>query len=424
MREVTGGKSPLPQRDGTLARFAARHFNALVYAIGFASYALGVWLHLPYSGGHIYSDLIAVFQGRECPGAPCTLPIPYVQSFIEYPVIVAMFIYSMGVMGQHIPGALLTNYYLVTTAVLAIPTLLLLREMIIITEMREVPKTRIFWYLILTPTFFFTLLVNWYVIGAYFAVSGIRRFLQGSRVTSGFLLGLSAASNLVTAVPALGLLISSKKRSEALLFVMASVGTYVALNIPLIIVNRVLWLQSFQFVYNWYIEDSWMLAVLANTSPIRHDIPPLIFGAAIVVMLWFRFRRKTSDPIVFAFVSMFAYAFSSYIYTPQLNISLLPFFVLIPIANSYWEFLTFDLANSMIIILGFSEALLPFGITYNLHPFDRTSVVFWIEVIRSLWVGKFTILDGMANLLPAAWRRTPPTKSGTLGELSRQPVTT
>jgi hypothetical protein len=95
---------------------------------------------------------------------------------------------------------------------------------------------------------------------------------------------------------------------------------------------------------------------------------------------------------------MFAYVFSSYIYTPQLNLALLPFFVLLPVASSYAEFLTFDLLNSLIIILGFSEVLQPLGINYNFHPNDGTSVVWGIAIIRSLWVGKFVVVDGFLRI--------------------------
>jgi hypothetical protein len=120
-------------------------------------------------------------------------------------------------------------------------------------------------------------------------------------------------------------------------------------------------------------------------------------------MLWYRFRKHGAasrvDPLPYAFVSMFANVFSTYIYTPQLNLALLPFFVLLPVANSYAEFLGFDLLNSLIVILGFSEILLPLGITYDFHPNDAASVVWGIAVIRSLWVGKFAIFDGLLRML-------------------------
>jgi hypothetical protein len=385
-----------------------------LYLVALAAYALGVWLHIPYGGGHVYSDLVTVFQVRECSSGQCVILIPYVQTFFEYPVVDSMFMYAMGILANQLPGSLLSNYYAVTVAFLAIPTFLLIRELTIIIEIRErdgkggVPgnqRRRLIWYFVLTPSFVFILLLNWYVIGVYFAVSAMRRYLEGRTLASGVLLGLSAASNLVTAAPALGLLIASRTKRQGFTLTAAAFGTYGLINLPFVILNPTLWLQAFQFIYDWYIEGSWMLVFFSSDThtPYRHIIPPLVIGGMAAVMLWYRFRERASpskvDPMPYAFVSMFAYVFSSYIYTPQLNLALLPFFVLLPVASGYVEFLTFDLLNSLIIILGFSEVLQPLGIAYNFHPNDSTSVVWGIAIIRSLWVGKFAIVDGFLRIL-------------------------
>jgi len=161
-----------------------------------AAYALGVWLHIPYGGGHVYSDLVTVFQVRECSSGQCVILIPYVQTFFEYPVVDSMFMYAMGILANQLPGSLLSNYYAVTVAFLAIPTFLLIRELTIIIEIRERNRNsgdagnqrrRLIWYFVLTPSFVFILLLNWYVIGVYFAVSGLRRYLEGRTLASGIL---------------------------------------------------------------------------------------------------------------------------------------------------------------------------------------------------------------------------------------------
>jgi len=57
--------------------------NYDLYLLAGVLYVVAVWLHIPYGGGHIYSDIPTVFQTRECSGA--CLSIPYVSGFIEYP---------------------------------------------------------------------------------------------------------------------------------------------------------------------------------------------------------------------------------------------------------------------------------------------------------------------------------------------------
>ena len=67
-----------------------------VLLIALMIYVIGIWLHTPYGGGHIYSDIVSVFQVRLL--NPDFLPqnVPYVNTFIEYPVLVSSFIYAMG----------------------------------------------------------------------------------------------------------------------------------------------------------------------------------------------------------------------------------------------------------------------------------------------------------------------------------------
>jgi hypothetical protein len=336
------------------------------------------------------------------------MSIPYLQSFNQYPVIVSMFMYIMGVFGGLVPGNLVENYYLLSAGVLTVPTFLAIRELMKIVEIRGTPRNRVLWYFVVTPTFIFMTLLNWYMIGVYFTLSGIRRYLEGgSRLWSGVLFGLSSASNFVTAVPALGFFIASKTLKERVILASAALGTYAAINAPFIVLKSALWLQSFHYIYDWNIEDSWMQAILVDLySPYRHIIPPIVFGGFIIGMLWMRYRRKTSDPLVFAFVAMFGYAFATYVYPPQLNLILLPFFVLLPVSKGFREFLAFDIVNALIIILAFSELLLPFGIAYSdyFKPIDYVSPVFWVEVIRSLWEGKFALVNGVPGSISFSGR--------------------
>jgi hypothetical protein len=321
-----------------------------------------------------------------------------------------MFMYVMAVFGAYLPWFLPENYYLLSAAVLSVPTFLAIRELMTIIELRGVSRNRVLWYFIVTPTFIFMTLLNWYAIGVYFTLYGVRKYLEGgSRLWSGVLFGLSAASNFVTAVPALGVFIASKTTKERAMLAGAALGTYVAINAPFVFLNSALWLESFRYIYAWNIEDSWMQAILIDlNSPYRHLIPPIVFGGFIVGMLWLRYRAKTSDPLVFAFVATFGYTFSTYVNPPQLNLVLLPFFVLLPVSSRYLEFLAFEIVTALIIILGFSEVLLPFGILYRdfFMPISYMSAVFWIEVVRSVWQGKFALLNGIPGSISfLEWKR-------------------
>jgi hypothetical protein len=372
-----------------------------LYGVTAAVFLIGVWLHIPYGGGHIYSDIPTLFQIRECTGA--CLTIPYINGFVEYPVIVSEFIYAMGAIAKILPGEILTSYYYLTVSLLAIPTFLLVRETLTIAEMRGYPDRRVLEYLIVTPTFLFLLLLNWYVIGVYFATFGLRKFLQGNYRMSGILFGVSAASNLVTAAPAMGLFLAARGQKDRAVFLVSALACYGAINLPFVLVNRSIWLSFWQFHTDWYIEGSWMLAFLSSSSALRHYIFPALLLSLYAVLLWISLK-KTKDAVTLSWSSTFAFLFSTYVFTPQMNLILLPLFAVIPIVRRYWEFLAFDILNSLFIVLASSQFLLIFGITYQFDAFSYLAPIGWLAIARSAWLGKMLLFDGLLPVINSGRR--------------------
>jgi len=355
-----------------------------------ALYLVGVWLHIPYGGGHIYSDIVAVFQTRECAGT--CLTIPYVNGFVEYPIVVSEFVYAMGAAAAIFPGPIMTNYYYLTAALLAVPTLLLVRETSKIAEMRGYSDRRVLAYVIATPTFLFMVLLSWYAIGLYFATFGLRKFLQGDTRASGFLFGLSAASNLVTAVPALGLFLAAKGGRERAVFLVSALACYGAINLPFFVVNPPLWLHFWQFHADWYVEGSWMLLFLSYYSPFRHYIFPALLLSLYAVITWISLK-KTDEAVTLSWLGTFAFLFSTYVFTPQMNLMLLPFFATAPVVKRYWEFLAFDSINIVFLLTGNLQSVYFFGAHLDLASYVPPAG--WFAIARSLWLGKMLVFDGL-----------------------------
>ncbi len=412
-----------------------------VYLLAGALYIFGVWEHIPYGGGHLYSDIVTVYQNRFCHSGPCGTGLPYTNYFVEYPVIVGFFMYAMGMLGRYLPFApsqgLLVNYYFWSALLLLIPTYLSIDELFKIADIvgLKSPRRRILLYFVATPSFVFMVLTNWYIIGVFFTLFGLRKFLQGSRWVSGILLGISAAANLVTAMPALGLILAMKDRRETIKFLVGVFATVGIIYFPVIVLNSFphsylnaynvtvnypfkfpnlnVITDFFQYQANWYTEGSWMLALFSSYNPIRHVLFPAAFIllSGAIVFKGFKMRwmlTKSADTtfedwanyvVLMAALFSFAWLFSSYVSTPQTNLLLLPFFTLLPMSKYYPEFLVFDTANSLIDVYGFSQPLLVLGIT--LHPVmfgsPYQSQVQALEVIRSLWIGKFLIYDGLLS---------------------------
>ena len=370
-----------------------------VLVLAFIIYAFGIWLHIPYGGGHIYSDIVSVFQAQLLNPNFSATNIPYVNAFVEYPVLVSVFIYAMGLVGSILPYSILNGYYLASAAFLAIPSLLLVDETMKVGRLVGASENRVLQYVVVTPTFLFLLLVNWYMIGVYFTMLGLRMFLEGKHAFSSVLYGLSAASNMVTAAPAIGLLLSLRSAKEALKFAGGIGLAFLAINAPFVIINSKLWVSYWQFQSGWYIEGSWMLAFLSLWSPLRHLVFPATAVILLGAILLLSRIKRARDPLMLAWLSTFALLFSTYVFTPQMNLILLPFFALVPIAKRYWEFLAFDILTAAIIVVGFSQPLQAVGITYSIDQFSYFSPVQWMAIIRSVWLGKFLLWDGLRKVI-------------------------
>ena len=389
-------KVALQDRTSEGIRFSSRRVTLIAAAV---LYVVGVWFHFPHGGGHIYSDIPTVFQLRECLASCTTIPIPYVNVFIEYPILVSMFIYMMGIIGLALPISILNGYYLASVAILAVPSLLLVDETMKISRLVGADQRRVMQYLVVTPTFVFLLLVNWYSIGVYFMLLGLRMFLQGRKGFSGIFFGLSAASNMITAAPAIGLLFGIRTAKEAVQFAGSAFVTFLALNAPFVIINPQLWISYWLYQSNWYIEGSWMRFFLPLWSPLRH--PVFILSAATLLgVIFILSYRRPSNPLTLAWLSTFAVLFSSYVFTPQMNLMILPFLALAPIVSGYWEFLAFDLLSAAIIVVGNSQPLQIVGITYNMgNALSASSLIVWMETFRSVWLGKFLLWNGIRRMI-------------------------
>ena len=431
-----------PQLAKAIRESVSHHsYDLLFVAVGLF-YLLGVWEHLPFSGGHIYSDIVTVYQNRFCYSGPCGTGLPYVNYFVEYPVITGFFMYAMGMLGYVLPlpgRDFLGSYYTYTSIFLLIPTILLVSNLLKIMDilgMRE-KNRRVILFLVATPTFVFMLLLNWYIIGVFFAIFGLRKFLEGTRsgkstsTLSGILMGLSAAANLITAVPAIGILIfGARTLRERPKFAIGLAAAMLAAYVPVIVLNsfphsysnasHALVSYGFQFPninvitdflsyeQNWYTEGSWMLGFFNNANPLRHYIFISLFATMVVVisLMGLKMQRRLQTQldqahlvVMTSSLYMFAFLFSSYVCTPQMNLLLLPFFVLLPgMTKRYPEFLAFEVVNALVIVWGFSSPLAFLGVNIptptQFGPVWVSPIQF-LAVLRSFWIGKFLIADGL-----------------------------
>jgi hypothetical protein len=177
-----------------------RH-NLILFFVTSAVFLVSFVTHLP---GKEYSDVVSIFATRI---TSSKVPLPYIQTHFEYPVITGLVYYVATKMGFYASKSNpLFYYYFFTSAVLYAFTLATVFETRTLLQVVVRPKTSLrplLLYMVVTPSFVWFLTYNWYIIGTYLTIRGLREFFAGKFDKCAVFFGLSAASNLITAAPLL-----------------------------------------------------------------------------------------------------------------------------------------------------------------------------------------------------------------------------
>lgn len=183
----------------------------------------------------------------------------------------------------------------------------------------------------------------------------------------------------------------------------------IIIRYPFLFPNLNVFTDFIRYEQNWYAEGTWMLGFLSSTNPLRHYIFAGLFASMIVIIsakghIWLKeqqtnYLERAKVVVMTGTLYTFAFLFSSYVCTPQMNLMLLPFFVLLPgLTKRYSEFLAFEVVNALVILWGFSSPLAFLGVNIPV-PVQFGSIwvspIQFLAVLRSFWIGKFLIADGL-----------------------------
>jgi len=350
-------------------------------------FAFNVWEHLPGIIPNHYSDIISVFW-RDGVGRGEHL-VPYLQFTFEYPVIVGVLVYVSS-FSRALTGNFMTamNYYVLIMDgflfLFTIGTVLLLRRICIILNVEE---TRIWKCFLIMPTFLMFTVYNWDIIAVFFSVLSIYLYMKANKLGSAVSLGLGIAAKLYPSVLLPVYLVEEKSWRERFKFIFTSLGVFVLLNAPFIILNFETWLSTWTYHMEWGIEDSWLIYFFKQMDPFAH-----YFGLAVLLYLVYKGLIQTSKKLYESqaerliercWLMSVAWLFGSYVATPQMALMLLPFYTLIPTIPLLPAYIA-DVLNALIIVLWFiSSAVIG-------DPLSPNSPIQYIAASRQLiWLGMF-----------------------------------
>mgnify|MGYP000019107259 CR=1 FL=1 len=316
------------------------YINAAVYGVAVISWLLSAALHNPRMSGNIYSDIV-YFWHRDhelrLGLAPCF------EFFFEYPPLSCVVTYLSRIIG----GPVLESYYS-AFVYLSLPAYLLLTWSIItIVEKSGVSKLGLL--VIASPSLVVYGIYNYDHFAAAFAGAAIALFLLGRRELSALSSGLALAFKLYSGLILPLFLIELKDTRQRLTyfayFVIGAAVPYVAQ----IILNPHSIVEFFRYHGGWGLENAWYIWIFGNPgSPSAK-----IFGLAIAAYLLLRVYVMRGSLQAKCLLAVAAWLFSSYVFTPQMVIWLIPLIAAQPRALYFWP--AVEITNVGIIMTWFGD---------------------------------------------------------------------
>ncbi|MEM3040392.1 MAG: glycosyltransferase 87 family protein [Nitrososphaerota archaeon] len=316
------------------------HLHAFVYSVAVISWLLSAALHNPRMSGNIYSDIV-YFWWRDVEIrlglAPCF------QFFFEYPPLSCGVTYLSRILG----GPLLESYYSVFVY-LSLPAYILLAwSMITIVE--KSGAGRIGLLAIASPSLVVYGIYNYDHFATALVAAAIALFLIKKPELSGLASGLAFAfklySGLILPLFLMELRDNRQRLSYFVYFLLGAGVPYIAQ----IVLNPSSIAEFFRYHYGWGLENAWYIWIFGKS-----DSPSAkIFGLALGAYLVLRVYVTDGSLLSRCFLAVAAWLFSSYIFTPQMVIWLLPLLVAQRSALYLWPAL--EITNVGIIMTWFGE---------------------------------------------------------------------
>jgi len=365
---------------------------------------ISYFIHMPlaYGSTWIYSDATTLLASRGIIYSDKLL-IPYRDYHFEYPPIVAIMFMICNLVVLLISPEKIYLRWLVAYTVMsimlylhAIGTIIILHKLIRRVNRRNV---HILMFFILMPSFLIYTNYNWDLVGVFYALLGLHLFLNNRKVLSFVMFGLAAAGKIIPAIIALAPAIQvyldktkelRKKRKHpeeyapviallyAFMYLLLTIVVFVILNLPFILVDFGGWYKGLILHHaTWYIEDSWLILFFDLFDPrVRFvSIGLVAFFTMFTLYLLIAVDISREYRVIYGSAALMAgYLFSTYVYTPQMNLMILPFLVLVPI--DYALVFIFDTLNSLIILTWFNATQIyrVLGIALEGGPLNRFSI--------------------------------------------------
>lgn len=369
---------------------------------------LSTFLHMPSPFGNpsMYSDINSIYtdlfigkkkieEGGRWYVEPRDFAIPYIHYKFEYPPIIGftwLITTSISnVLSENDDEKVLCNY-LFQSLIILYAALLLVTDVYGIAQ-----KLKLRWqaiYLIAMPSLVLFATYNWDLIAIAFAIRSLFYLLiKKDSFRGGIFAGLALASKIIPGVIILPIVLElyfTRRFKDGTKFMS---GALIGGLIPYMLILMAAPRGFHDFISHhasWYLENSWYVMFTDNIwSEGLRSLSQALVALSIFIFSFLPIKGIYENRIlVKSWLVTAGFILFNYVYTPQMNLILLPYLALLAPSEPLMIY-SFDFLNGLIILLWFSLSywcsLL--GISCEGGPWVRTSPTQWIAFIRCLLLG-------------------------------------
>jgi hypothetical protein len=286
------------------------------------------------NGGH---DALGDIPGRFLAWRLGGHVFPYLDRGVEYPVVIGYLAYALASITGTATRFFIANGVIDAALVIAMTCLL-----------RERGGRRI-WRWIAAPPLVFFAFHNWDMVAIVPAIVGLLAYAQGADRLAGASLAFGASTKVFPGLFVVPLAIMrwcDGRRRDAIRLVAWAAGVLALLNGPIFLLDRPGWWYPAEFQGRrdatwgslWY----WLLR-LPEFAHLEHGNPAElanVLGAVVLVValafITVLAVQRHLDAIAIGAAVTAAFVLTNKVYSPNYDLWLVPFFVLLPVTRKHW----------------------------------------------------------------------------------------
>jgi len=348
------------------------------------------------------------FEGLVSKASLC--PIPYVDYKFEYPPLIGFFWYLTTCISFSVSGRLTETadqFFSVSSSINYVLQSIILFSFLTlcyhyvkkIASLHRLDAWRTALFLVLPSTILYVT-YNWDVIASGLAVTSLYYFMRGNYRVSGFLLGLSVASKILTGgllIPLAAYLLRDAVRDkQAARNLTQYITSFLAGGLTPFILMYAASAEGFNAFINhhasWYCENCIYALLVPDIFSPLHKYLYVATGLALLSLIATQTLRNPRSLNSLEYASVGAVVALNYVFTPQMILMISPLAVLALDKRELGAYVVADTTNFFLIIAFFEDSTLRtlisriIPIKTGFNPWTIDSPTQWLATIRNVLI--------------------------------------